>query len=235
MSPLLATACELQLLLGPAAAGATQLSSPSAAVTEPGEARLGAWQPGDTIVRRDVWRGQPKVAWGGTVVVDSPELLALYMPEGSPLRFAPDFFGAPHPWSYTDRWRGHGVLQLQRPGDRYAVWVFWEGAERKFTAWYVNLQDPFRPTSIGVDTQDLELDIVVSPDGSWHYKDDEHLEAWIRRGRWTLSEVAEIRAEGARVGTLLADGRRWWSDEWANWRPDPDWPQPSLPNDWDRT
>jgi hypothetical protein len=66
-------------------------------VTEPGEARLGVWQPGDSIVRRDVWRGQPKVAWGGTVVVDAPDLLALYMPEGSPLRFAPDFFGAPHP------------------------------------------------------------------------------------------------------------------------------------------
>jgi hypothetical protein len=53
---------------------------------------------------------------GGTVVVDTSDLLALYMPEGSPLRFAPDFFGAPHPWSSTDRWRGHGVLQLQRPG-----------------------------------------------------------------------------------------------------------------------
>jgi hypothetical protein len=60
-------------------------------VTEPGEARLGAWQPGDSIVRRDVWRGEPKVAWDGTVVVDAPGLLVLYMAEGSPLRFAPDF------------------------------------------------------------------------------------------------------------------------------------------------
>ena len=203
-------------------------------MTEPGIARLDAWQPGDTIVRRDVWRGEPKVAWGGLVVVDGPDLLALYMPEGSPLAFAPDFFGEPHPWSDKDRWEGHGVLQLQRPGEMHAVWVFWQGAQRELGAWYVNIQEPFRRTEAGFDTQDLELDIVVSRNGSWRYKDDEKLEGWIRRGRWTAEEVAEIRAEGSRVGRLLAEGRRWWGEEWADWRPDPGWPAPSLPADWDR-
>ena len=221
-------------MLGPASESGMQPALPSAAVTEPGEARLGAWQRGESIVRRDVWRGEPKVAWGGTVVVDTPDLLALYMPEGSPLRFAPDFFGAPHPWSYTDRWRGHGVLQLQRAGEMHAVWVFWDGADRQFAGWYINVQEPFRRTSLGIDTQDLELDIVVSPDGSWHYKDDEQLEEWVRRGRWTVEEVAEIRAEATRIGGLLDEGCRWWSDEWADWRPEPEWPQPTLPSDWDR-
>lgn len=201
-------------------------------MTEPGEARLDAWEPGDSIVRREVWRGQPKVAWGGIAVADSPELLALYMPEGSPLAFAPDFFGAPHPWSDKDRWEGHGVLQLQRPGEMHAVWVFWQGAERELGAWYVNIQEPFRRTSLGVDTQDLELDIVVSPGGSWRYKDDKKLEGWIERGRWTPAEVAEIRAEGRRVARLLDQGERWWSDGWADWRPDPDWPHPTLSHDW---
>jgi hypothetical protein len=79
-----------------------------------------------------VWRGTPTAAWGGVVVVDEAELVALYMPEGSPLRFAPDFFGAPHPWSHKDRWHGHGVLQLQRPGEMHAIWVFWEGERREF-------------------------------------------------------------------------------------------------------
>jgi hypothetical protein len=203
-------------------------------VTEPGRARLGAWRQGDTIVRRDVWRGEPKVAWGTVVVLDSPELLALYMPEGSPLRFAPDFFGAPHPWSGKDRWNGHGVLQLQQPDAMHAVWVFWNGPEREVGAWYINLQEPFRRSRFGVDTQDLELDIVVSPGGSWRYKDDEKLEDWVRRGRWTAEEVAKIRAEGSRVARLLDEGRRWWSDEWADWRPDPNWPAPTVPVDWDR-
>lgn len=193
------------------------------------------WLPGDPIVRRDVWHGTPKVAWAGTVVDDSAGLLVIHMPEGSPLAFHPDFFGAPHPWSGRDAWHGHGVLQLQRPGEMYAVWVFWRGPERRFAGWYVNIQEPFRRTSLGVDTQDLELDIVIAPDGSWEFKDDENLEHWVERGRWTTSEVAEIRAEGARIATELEAGRRWWSDGWASWEPDPDEIVPELPGDWDRS
>ena len=43
------------------------------------------WQPGDAIVRRDVWRGEPTVGWGGNLVSDTDDLLVLYMPEGAPL------------------------------------------------------------------------------------------------------------------------------------------------------
>lgn len=191
-----------------------------------------AWQPGETIVRREVWRGRPYGAWAGIVVQDDDELLALYMPEGSPLAFEPDFFGAPHPWAGKDRWTGHGVLQLQRPDEAHAVWVFWHGDERAFGAWYLNLQEPFRRTSIGIDTQDLELDVVVSPDGSWRFKDDERLEPWVERGRYTAEEVAAIRAEGARIAVELEAGRRWWSDDWAGWAPDPRWQAPELPEGW---
>jgi Protein of unknown function (DUF402) len=191
-------------------------------------------QRGEAIVRREIWRGRPQVAWGGIVVEDSPSLLALYMPEGSPLAFADDFFGSPHPWSNRDRWHGHGVLQLQRPGDMHAVWVFWYGKEREFRGWYVNLQEPFRRTSRGFDTQDLELDIVIELDGSWSFKDDEALEAWIERGRWTEAEVAAIRREGAAIAAELEATGRWWSDDWAVWEPDPTWSAPELPVDWDQ-
>lgn len=188
-------------------------------------------RPGESIVRREVWHEETKVAWGGIVVEDAPELLALYMPEGSPFRFADDFFGAPHPWSSRARWEGRGVLQLQRPGEMHAVWVFWDGPDRECRGWYVNLQEPFRRTTLGFDTQDLELDLVVGLDGSWQYKDDEKLEGWIDRGRWTRDEVAAIRREGERIAGELAAGRRWWGDDWAGWRPDPGWLPPELP-DW---
>ena len=183
-------------------------------------------------MRRELWRGRPTGAWGGTVVADEDDLLVLYMPGGSRLDFTRDFFGGPHPWSHNDRWQGHGVLHLQRPGEMHAIWVFWEGPERDLAAWYVNLQEPFRRTTLGFDTQDLELDIVIEPGGSWSVKDDGKLEPWIERGRWTTDEIAEIRAEGARVVTELEAGRRWWSDEWASWEPDPAWPMPALPAGW---
>ena len=186
------------------------------------------------MVRRDVWRGTPLVAWGAVVVQDDSELLALYMPEGSPLGFASDFFGGPHPWSGKERWEGHGVLQLQRPGEMHAVWVFWAGAARELGAWYVNLQEPYRRSRLGFDTQDLELDIVITTDGAWRFKDDEKLERWIERGRWTPDEVTAIRAEGKRVARDLELGRRWWSDEWATWQPDPEWPEPTIPATWQR-
>lgn len=186
------------------------------------------YERGDAIVRREVWRGEPKVAWGGIVVEDSPSRLALYMPEGSPFAFAEDFFGAPHPWAHRDRWEGHGVLQLQRPGEMHAVWVFWHGPEREFRGWYINLQEPFRRTEQGFDTQDLELDVVVGLDGSWRYKDEEKLADWIGRGRWSEDEVAAIRREGKRIAGELDVGCRWWSDDWAHWRPDPDWRASAL-------
>ena len=174
------------------------------------------------------------VGWGGIVVSDTEDLLVLYMPGGSPLGFPPeDFFGGPHPWSGKERWEGHGVLQLQRPGEMHAVWVFWQGPKRELGAWYVNIQEPFRRSSIGFDTQDLELDIVIDPHGSWRWKDDEHMEDWIARGRWTRAEVDGIRAEGGRVTAELEAGRRWWSDEWASWEPDPAWPVPELPLGWE--
>ncbi len=187
---------------------------------------------GEPIVRREVWRGEPKVGWAGIVVEDSPSLLVLYMPGGSPLAFADDFFGAPHPWSGRDRWEGHGVLQLQRPGEIYAIWVFWHGVAREFRGWYVNLQEPFRRTSKGFDTQDLELDLVIDLDGRWEYKDDEKLDAWVGRGRWTAAEVSVIRREGAAIAEELEAGRRWWSDDWATWEPEPGWEVPTLPSDW---
>ena len=189
-------------------------------------------RPGEAIVRREVWRGEPKVGWAGIVVEDSPSLLALYMPGGSPLAFAADFFGSPHPWSGRSRWEGHGVLQLQQPGEMHAVWVFWHGVAREFRGWYVNLQEPFRRERRGFDTQDLELDIVVDLEGGWRYKDDEVLDAWIGRGRWTADEVSAIRREGAAIASELAAGRRWWSDDWATWEPEPGWEVPTLPPDW---
>jgi hypothetical protein len=185
------------------------------------------WRPGDTVIRREVrsdgWAWLAPV----TVVLDAPDLLATYLAEGTPFVFRPGLDD--HPWAGRGAWQGHGVLMLHRPREAHAVWVFWEGPERELACWYLNLQEPFRRTALGFDTQDLELDIVVDPDGSWRRKDEELLELRLREGRFTEAQLVEIRAEGARIEAELAAGRRWWDPRWARWEPDPAWPMPTPP------
>lgn len=192
------------------------------------------WHPGEVIVRREVlndgrsWHEVPVI-----VVQDEPDLLVTYIAEGAPFRFPAGCWPTQnglHPWHGKESWRGHGVLMLQRPGDSHAIWVFWWGREREFRGWYVNLQEPFRRTASGYDTQDLELDIWVPLDGPWELKDDEVLEERVLEGRYTGEQIVATRADGQRIGRELDAGRRWWSDDWAEWQPDPGWPTPDFPH-----
>jgi len=102
-----------------------------------------------------VWQGKP---WLGTIVFvveDTPDLLASYLPEGSPFIFPDGEWPGDgrHPWHGRGVWEGHGVLMLQRPGESYAVWHFWNGPGRRFGGWYLNLQEPFRRTAVGYDSR----------------------------------------------------------------------------------
>jgi Protein of unknown function (DUF402) len=190
------------------------------------------WSRGEVVVRREVlndgraWLEVPVI-----VVRDDEELLATFIAEGAPFRFPDGPWPAPggrHPWHGKERWHGHGVLMLQRPGEAHAVWLFWRGRERTFAGWYVNIQEPFRRTSDGYDTQDLELDIWIPLDRLWEWKDEELLVQRIREGRFTDEQVAGIRAEGERIARELDAGRRWWDEKWASWVPDPSWPTPRF-------
>lgn len=198
----------------------------------PGEAHADdqlSWQPGDVLVRREVLNDGSAWAEIAVIVVeDSPELLVTYIPEGAPIRFPPTAHG-PHPWLGKERWHGHGTLMLQRPGESYAVWVFWSGPEREFRGWYLNLQEPFRRTELGYDTQDLELDIWLPREGGYQLKDDHVMEDRVAEGRFTADQVAATRTEAERIVEELERDGRWWSEEWANWEPDPDWPTPRFP------
>ena len=154
---------------------------------------------------------------------DEPGLLATYIPEGTPFSFPEGEWpieGSRHPWADRESWTGHGALMLQRPGEAYAVFVFWHGPEREFRGWYLNLQDPFRRHAQAYDTQDHELDIWVPREGGWELKDDELLAVRVREGRFTQDQAHAFRAQADRITAELDAGRRWWDDSWAAWRPD---------------
>lgn len=198
------------------------------------------WSHGDEVVRREVLNdGRPWLAVGVYVVEDTPEQLVTYLPEGAELSFVDGAFPTStgrHPWDRGPgtRWQGHGVLMAQRPGEDHALWHFWDGPDRAFDSWYVNIQEAFRRTPIGFDTQDLELDIVVPLDGEWRFKDRDQLDRHIALGRYTADQMAQVIALGDQLGAALDAGRRWWDETWSSWRPDPSWGPISLPRGWDQ-
>ena len=113
---------------------------------------------GDVIVRGEGARttGEPGSEPPVVVVHDEPKLLATYIAEGTPFHFPGRRLAAhdgSHPWHGRGPLGRPGVLMLQRPGDAHAIWVFWHGP-RASSGWYVNLQEPFRRTETGYDTQD---------------------------------------------------------------------------------
>jgi hypothetical protein len=115
------------------------------------------------------------------------------------------------------------MLMLQRPGEAYAVFVFWHGEAREFVSWYLNLQEPFRRSARGFDTQDHELDLLLHADGTVERKDEELLDVRVQEGRFTQDQARAIRTEGTRIEAELATRGHWWDAWWALWEPDPTW------------
>ena len=201
------------------------------------------WQHGQLIVRREnlgllpVPRPQPVPRWHQTswldlpvhVVADEPDQLVTYIATGSPFTFPePRSDGWPtpdglHPWAGRSSWHGHGCLMVQRPGEHHAVWHFWDGPERRFSNWYVNLQTAFERTPQGYDTQDLELDFVVYPDGRWEIKDAEVLDDRVNEGRFWPGLVDWIREQAPWYIDRLERGDLWWDESWADWSPPEGW------------
>lgn len=207
------------------------------------------WNSGEVIVRREVlglapisssgpapaWHGRAWEALPVYVVEDSDDALITYIAPRAEIGFAdgpwPTRDGR-HPWSGRQQWQGHGSLMIQRPGEHHAVWHFWTGAERQFACWYINLQTAFVRTAIGYDTQDLELDIIVLPDGTWSYKDLDLLDERVAEGRYSRELVQWVTSLGDQLGSQLDAGAHWWDHRWADWTPHPGWEAPALIPGW---
>ncbi|MEV5161947.1 DUF402 domain-containing protein [Streptomyces sp. NPDC053728] len=178
------------------------------------------------IIRREILDGREWITYPVRVVADQEELLAVYLAQGTPMSFGGgEFRWGIHPWaSMGAAWQSEGVLQLQRPGDGYSVWLFRKGG--KFSGWYVNFQEPFRRTPTGFDTLDQELDIWI-PQGSssFQWKDADEFEERARSGGFTSEEAEAVRAESRKVVKMIEAAETWWQD-WENWVPSSHWSTP---------
>jgi uncharacterized protein len=176
-------------------------------------------------VWRDVHRGRVWRAQACRVVEETAELLALWIPRGSPYRVPAGGLRIPgDAWELEPGATTRDQLCVARRGRAHSIYLFWEEGW-ELGHWYVNFERPLVRTPLGVDTFDEKLDLIVRPDGSYRWKDEDELEAAAAAG---LLDAAGVRAEAERVL------REWpFPTGWEDWRPDPSWPVPQLPEGWD--
>jgi protein associated with RNAse G/E len=205
------------------------------------------WASGDVIVHQEVWRDRLWAARPLVVAEDTPERLLLWLPKGTvrkvpmtpPHRVDPgdriirvvelldrcDWIHVDHAWDVSSLW-------LLRPGDWHAVWISWLPSGKQF-GWYVNLQRPFRRTPIGIESMDLMLDVVVEPDRSWRWKDEDEFDQLLERGIFDPPLGGRVRDEAASVIRRLEADEPPFSEPWPSWQPDPSWPMPELVAGWE--
>ena len=192
-------------------------------------------QPGDHTILREVWQGKVWSLRPVTVVKDSPDFVALYIEHGTIWRGARTLKGEVLrvPWETWQLsgplpWINHG-LRLYPPGAPYSISLTW-GTDWHLLNWYVNVEEPLRRSEMGFDYMDWTLDIVVEPDLSNHrWKDEEELAEAVTRGVYTPEHAIRIREAAGSGLEHLTSRRPPFDERWEDWRPDPAWQMPVLP------
>ena len=87
------------------------------------------------------------------------------------------------------------------PGQRHSVSLSWgsDAGHRRLLKYFVNLEEPYRRTEVGFDTQDHTLDVEITPDLAWRWRDEAELENHVTEGFYTAALAVAVRAEGQRV------------------------------------
>ncbi|OGN71869.1 MAG: hypothetical protein A2X25_14765 [Chloroflexi bacterium GWB2_49_20] len=110
----------------------------------------------------------------------------------------------------------------------------WKTGSKDLLCWYINLQEPIQRTSIGFDTMDHMLDVVVSPDMSeWKWKDEDEFVEAERIGFYSHEKACEIWAEAKKAVHILTSERQALYKEWKKWQANPAWEIPKLSPLWE--
>jgi predicted RNA-binding protein associated with RNAse of E/G family len=198
--------------------------------------------PGQSIVLRDIVRDKIWAARPFRVIKDTTDLLALYMPTGTISTHGVSINGGRPVFSDLLRgnwilreevWQGAGRIRLTIPGKKYSVLLFWD-PDGSLNRWYINLEEPLSRTNFGFDLQDKVLDVIVAPDlSNWYWEDEDELEEAVATGLMSNEEALEFRRVGIDAVNLLLSGKSIFN-VWKNWKPDPSWLVPVLPEGWDK-
>jgi hypothetical protein len=192
----------------------------------------GYFQPGQTIIIREFWKDRFRRILPVIVVQDKPELMAFYAPLHTILKLPTDMDRLRSEWILKDSESAISSLRLVIPFSNYSLLLFWN-PDGSLRLWYINLESPLRRTPLGFDYIDELLDITAPPDLTrWQWEDENELADAVNLGQLSRSRAELLRDEGEKAIAWLQSGKSPFN-EWANWRPDPSWKVPVLPEGWD--
>jgi uncharacterized protein len=174
------------------------------------------------------------------VVEDSEKYVILWCPLGTltkgPVLAKPKVKGETREWVdgllKDGVWKYAEILVIIRKNEKWATWIKWN-KERIFQGFYVNLQSELNRHHLGFDIRDHQLDIEVSPDKVWNWKDQHELDYDVECGKFTDEEAKHIRENGNDVISNIENKKGVIYEEWEKWKPSRSWKKPSIPINWD--
>ncbi|OKI95101.1 DUF402 domain-containing protein [Kitasatospora sp. CB01950] len=211
------------------------------------------FQPGATAVRRDVHAGRVWTAKPQRVVADTGHVLTLACWPGieglAPTTWTEALCtgddtvreqGLHHlaagTWTLgPHRWERTAVLSHYLAGEWFSVHCFQDAATGTPISWYVNFELPYRRRPGGIDTMDLALDLVATPDlTDHHFKDRDEYARLRRLGVVDDHLDRQVQQACGRAIAMLDNHAGPFATGWPAWTPDPSWPLPLLPDGADR-
>jgi protein associated with RNAse G/E len=204
------------------------------------------WNPGEVVTWRGIFNGRVWHAQPTIVVKDSPEELVLTLLPGTECAADENYpkgkkYGKRR-WEFMDNdwtlakytWHTNRLLLILEPETYYSTIYFWNHTSNEFVCYYINFQQPFKRVHCGIDTLDLELDIIINSDFSYEWKDRSDYEMCISAGMITPEWVQEIDKAKEDILGRLAKRQYPLDGSWLDWMPDPNWSPPKLPENWDK-
>jgi protein associated with RNAse G/E len=204
------------------------------------------WKPGDVIAWRGIYRECVWHAQTVIVVKDSQDETVVALLPGTEC-MAPEGYlqgkqSDKRRWNFKDKywelekydWRTNRLLILLEPNKFYSTMYFWDHATNEFLCYYVNFQRPFRRSAIGIDTLDLDLDLIINPDFSFEWKDEEDYQKAINHAIIPPEWIQGIENAKGDIFHKLERRQYPYDGSWLDWMPDPNWTPPKLPENWDK-
>jgi protein associated with RNAse G/E len=203
------------------------------------------WNPGDVIswrgiYRERIWHCQPTI-----VVKESLEEVVTTLLPGTECiadENYPKGKNGKRRWDFIDKdwqlakytWQTNRLLLIFEPEKYYSTILFWNHESNQFLCYYINFQIPFRRNYSAIDTLDLDLDIVIYPDFTYKWKDEDDFQLAIEHGIISLEWVKGIEDAKPEIFDKLENRQYPFDTSWLNWLPDSSWFPPKLPKNWDK-